>query len=257
MAHRDAIVAYLDDELEAAAYRDYGPQRPAGRRRRRGDARLRVAVSASLDVFERAAADGAQMLVVHHGLFWDGASPVIGTLERRRLETLFRHDLSLVAYHLPLDGHAVLGNNARARGDARHRRARAVRASYRGRSIGRHGALPRRRAPPRRGRPCSASALGSTPLVFPRRPGRRCARVGVDLRRGRARDPRGGGARARLLRDRRAGGGRAVPRARSSASRSIAAGHNATETVGVRAVAARLAEEFGIDTGFLPVGNPV
>ena len=111
MAERDAIVRFLDETLEADQYRDHLPlglQVPGAAE----VTHVCTAVSASLDVFERAAADGAQMLIVHHGLFWDGSPRRIGMLERRRLETLFRHDLSLVAYHLPLDGHDELGNNA-------------------------------------------------------------------------------------------------------------------------------------------------
>src|SRR4051812_29122278 len=69
-------------------------------------------VSASLELFEAAAAAGAQMLIVHHGLFWNRASRRVGPRERRRLECLFRSDLSLVAYHLALDAHPEIGNNA-------------------------------------------------------------------------------------------------------------------------------------------------
>jgi dinuclear metal center YbgI/SA1388 family protein len=252
MAHRDAIVAYLDDELESAAYRDYGPN---GLQVIGADevTRLRVAVSASLEVFERAAADGAQMLVVHHGLFWDGSSPVIGRLERRRLEALFASDLSLVAYHLPLDGHAVLGNNARLAAILGIADPQPF-AEHRGRALGRHGLLPA---------PASAAevaarlgeALGSTPLVLPGGP-EQVRSVGVVS-----------GAAARDVREAAACGIElfvtgepeedAPYLARELGVTIVAAGHNATETVGVRALAARLADVFGIDTGFIPVWNPV
>jgi dinuclear metal center YbgI/SA1388 family protein len=252
MAHRDAIVAYLDDELEAAAYRDYGPN---GLQVVGADevTRLRVAVSASLEVFERAAADGAQMLVVHHGLFWDGGSPLIGRLERRRLETLFRHDLSLVAYHLPLDGHAVLGNNAQLAAILGIADPQPF-AEHRGRALGRHGAL----AAPASAEDVATTlgeALGSMPLVLPGGPGE-VRTVGVVS-----------GAAARDVREAAALGldlfvtgepeEDAPYLARELGVTIVAAGHNATETVGVRAVAARLTDVFGIDTGFLPVWNPV
>ena len=87
MAQRDEIVRYLDETLEADQYRDHLPlglQVPGAAE----VTHVCTAVSASLDVFERAAADGAQMLIVHHGLFWDGSPRRIGMLERRRLETL-------------------------------------------------------------------------------------------------------------------------------------------------------------------------
>jgi putative NIF3 family GTP cyclohydrolase 1 type 2 len=72
---RAAVLRYLDELLEVAAFTDYGPigLQVVGADRVR---KVCVAVSASLDVFERAGAAGAQLLVVHHGLFWDGASRV-------------------------------------------------------------------------------------------------------------------------------------------------------------------------------------
>src|SRR6185436_10000781 len=90
MAQRDAIVRYLDETLEADQYRDH---LPLGLQVPGADevSHVCTAVSASLDVFERAADAGAQMLIVHHGLFWDGSPRRIGMLERRRLETLFRN----------------------------------------------------------------------------------------------------------------------------------------------------------------------
>ncbi len=63
-------------------------------------------------MFEAAEEYGADLLLVHHGLFWDGDARVVDELMRRRLETLFRAGISLAAYHLPLDAHRELGNNA-------------------------------------------------------------------------------------------------------------------------------------------------
>jgi dinuclear metal center YbgI/SA1388 family protein len=70
------------------------------------------AVTASLAVVEQAAREGAQALVVHHGYFWRGEDPrVVGT-RRRRLAALLAADINLIGYHLPLDLHPELGNNA-------------------------------------------------------------------------------------------------------------------------------------------------
>ena len=81
---RDELVAHLDELLEVRLYRDYGP---IGLHVIGADdvTHVAVATSASLDVFERAGAAGAELLIVHHGLWWDGPSQVIGRLERRRL----------------------------------------------------------------------------------------------------------------------------------------------------------------------------
>ena len=105
------LVSWLDETLDARSFKDYGPN---GLQVVGADevTHLATAVSVSLEVIERAIAGGAQALLVHHGLFWQGDDPVIGELERRRLQTMFAGDLSLLAYHLPLDAHPTLGNNA-------------------------------------------------------------------------------------------------------------------------------------------------
>lgn len=110
-APRDAILAFIEHELETHRYRDYGPigLQVSGAEQ---VSRIACAVSSSHEVFERAATEGAELLLVHHGLFWDKDSRVIGPVMRRRLESLFRADITLAAYHLPLDGHQTLGNNA-------------------------------------------------------------------------------------------------------------------------------------------------
>ena len=252
MAHRDDIVSYLDETLEAALYRDH---LPLGLQVPGADEVTHVctAVSASLDVFERAAADGAQMLVVHHGLFWDGSPRRIGMLERRRLECLFRNDLSLVAYHLPLDGHHELGNNAvlaalLGLADV------APFADYRGRLLGRYGTLP---AP----EPASGlaarlgAAIGSRPLVFAG--GTDPVRTVGVLSGAAAKEISAAAERGLDCFITGEPDEDSPYLAAELGVTLIAAGHNATETVGVRAVGERLATEFGVTTRFLPVENPV
>jgi dinuclear metal center YbgI/SA1388 family protein len=252
MAQRDAIVRYLDETLEADQYRDHLPLGlqviGAGE-----VTHVCTAVSASLDVFERAAAAGAQMVIVHHGLFWDGSPRRIGLLERRRLEALFRHDLSLVAYHLPLDGHDELGNNAVL---ARLLGLEGVKAfgDYHGRLLGRYGALPAPEAADALAARLGA-ALGSRPLVFGGGPDP-IRSVGVISGAAAREIP----AAAELGLDCFITGEPEEDSPYLSAELGvtlIAAGHHATETVGVRAVGARLAEVFGVTTSFLAVDNPV
>src|SRR5262245_22289156 len=69
-------------------------------------------VSASRELFERAANVGAQLVIVHHGLFWNRDPRVVDRLLKGRLKALFDADLSLAAYHLALDAHPEIGNNA-------------------------------------------------------------------------------------------------------------------------------------------------
>src|ERR671911_2859586 len=111
MGARDEIVAWADEYLDLASYPDYGPMglQVVGADEVRT---IVCGVSASRELFERAAEAGAQMVLVHHGLFWDRDTRVIDPVMRGRLKALFDHDLSLVAYHLALDAHPEVGNNA-------------------------------------------------------------------------------------------------------------------------------------------------
>src|SRR3954466_3480881 len=111
MAERDAIIDFLDDLLDSPAFEDYGPnglQVPGAAEVRK----VVTAVSAHQELFERAAAAGAQMVLCHHGIFWGSGPGPIDHRLKRRLKTLFDADLSLAAYPLPLDAHGVVGNNA-------------------------------------------------------------------------------------------------------------------------------------------------
>jgi dinuclear metal center YbgI/SA1388 family protein len=249
---RDELLGWLDAELDAPGWRDYGPN---GLQVVGSDQveRVAVAVSASLEVFERAGEWGADLVLVHHGLFWDGTSRVVGTLARRRLEALFRHDMTLAAYHLPLDAHPELGNNAglmRVLGIEEH----GPFVELHGRPIGRQGRLA---APlpvdevTRR----LADALGSTPLLF--RGGANAVRsIGAIS-----------GAAGRQVHEAAAAGldcfvtgepEEDLPYlARELGIHVIAAGHHATETLGVRSLAERIEGRFGLITTYLPVENPV
>jgi dinuclear metal center YbgI/SA1388 family protein len=106
---RDELVAYLDDYLQVESIEDQSNNglQVEGAEELTG---LAFAVDASLAAFESAAASGAQMLVVHHGLFW-GEPLLVTGIHRRRLACLFDASLSLYAVHLPLDFHDQVGNN--------------------------------------------------------------------------------------------------------------------------------------------------
>ena len=109
---RDDVVTHLNRVLELPAFPDYGPMGLQVHGREVVDTVI-TAVSASRALFEVAAARNAGLVVVHHGLFWDKDSRVIDPMLRERLRILFDHDINLAAYHLALDGHPKLGNNAR------------------------------------------------------------------------------------------------------------------------------------------------
>src|SRR5690606_17610062 len=111
MPGRDELANYLAQRLDITRFRDYCPNglQVHGRARIR---KIVTGVTASVAVIEEAIRQDADAIVVHHGYFWRGeAARVIGT-KHQRLKLLLAHDINLFAYHLPLDMHPELGNNA-------------------------------------------------------------------------------------------------------------------------------------------------
>lgn len=108
---RQALLAHFDSLLQPERFKDYGPNglqvegRPVVRRMVSG-------VTASLALIEAAVACDADALFVHHGLFWRGQDGRITGWMKQRLALLLKHEINLFAYHLPLDAHPLLGNNA-------------------------------------------------------------------------------------------------------------------------------------------------
>lgn len=105
------LVTYLDKLLNVAAFDDYAPNglQVEGRAQ---VSRLIGGVTASQALIEAAIVRQADAILVHHGYFWKGEDPCITGMKRRRLHSLLAADISLLAYHLPLDAHPLLGNNA-------------------------------------------------------------------------------------------------------------------------------------------------
>jgi dinuclear metal center YbgI/SA1388 family protein len=106
----DELVAYLDQYLDSRG-RDYGPNglQVEGRDEIR---KIATGVSACQELFARAREAGADAVLVHHGLFWDGMPRTLTGFQYRRVAELVRGEMSLIAYHLPLDRHPEVGNNA-------------------------------------------------------------------------------------------------------------------------------------------------
>jgi dinuclear metal center YbgI/SA1388 family protein len=105
------LLSYLDTELRSAAFRDYAPNglQVEGRAE---VARVITGVSASAALLEAAIERKAELVIVHHGLIWGGGIARVEGPMAQRLKLLLANELSLAAYHLPLDAHARLGNNA-------------------------------------------------------------------------------------------------------------------------------------------------
>jgi dinuclear metal center YbgI/SA1388 family protein len=247
MAELGELIRFLDDLLDPAAFDDIGPnglQVPAEREIHR----VVTGVTAQLELIERAVAANAQLVLVHHGLFWNFAPVGLTPRLAGRLRPLFRHDVALAAYHLPLDGHPEVGNNALladALGAAGH-------VAFAG--IGR-GATFAEPVPAAELFERVAAATGREPLVFDAGPPaiRRIAIVS-------------GGAAGRL--DQAAAEGydafltgepkeNVMADAREAGIHFIAAGHYATETFGVRRLGELLAGRFGVEHVWIDVPNPV
>lgn len=111
MIDRDTLHNHLNTLLEAARFKDYGPNglQVEGRER---IGKLVTGVTASQALIDAAVQAQADAILVHHGLFWRGQDGRVTGWMKRRLSTLLQHNINLLAYHLPLDAHPALGNNA-------------------------------------------------------------------------------------------------------------------------------------------------
>jgi dinuclear metal center YbgI/SA1388 family protein len=247
------VLTEIDRLLEPARFEDYGPN---GLQVPGPDeiATLATGVSASAELFELAAAEHADMLLVHHGLFWGGFTTIDSQL-KRRLELLFDADIALVAYHLPLDAHPELGNNALLARALGAQRLDEPFALHRAEPIGCLARFP--------GEGLSLAELiartheltARDPLVFDTGPPRvRTLAIvsggGSDYISDAAR----AGADAFLTGEPTE---RVMGQARELNIHLIAAGHYATETFGVRALGEHLAERLDLRHVFLDVPNPI
>ena len=252
MAELRVILEYLDDLLDARAFEDYCPnglQVPGA-----DEVGLVVTgVSAHRELFERAADAGAQLVLCHHGIFWNSQPRHLTRPLRERLKLLLGRDISLAAYHLPLDAHPEVGNNALICQGLGLERAEQF-AAYKGRTIGFVGRAPEAISFAELQDRCER-LFGRAPFAWQAGPDR-VRSVGVVS---------GGGASyfgeaADRGLDAFLTGEPAEPamaEAREAGVHFLAAGHYATETLGVRRLGELLAERFGVDHRFVDVPNPV
>lgn len=246
-ARRDELEGSLRELLQPQSFEDYGPNglQVEGRAEVR---RLASGVTASRACIEAAAEWGADALLVHHGLFWRGHDGRLTGWLKERVALLLRHEINLFAYHLPLDAHAELGNNAQL-----GLRLGLVADGRWGRqSLGCIGAA------------CDASldalasrvhgVLGRAPLVVPGdgRPLRRVAWC-TGGAQGWFEDAIAAGADVYLS------GEISEPQAhlaRETGVAYLACGHHATERYGAPAVAAWAAARYGLEHRHFDIENP-
>ena len=255
MAQISDIITTLDELLRPADFQDLGPnglQVPGARE----VTRVVTGVSARRALSERAVELGAQLVLVHHGLFWNFHPNGLNPLLAERLRPLFKHDINLAAYHLPLDAHPELGNNWIL---ARELDCTEIApfGSYKGTKIGARGSFAGEGLTPAELQERVRAATGREPLL-----------LGAEAVRGRIRTIGiVSGSAADTLEEAVAEGLDAFltgePREHITADAAehgvlfVAAGHYATETFGVRALGDLLADRFGIEHVFVDLYNPV
>jgi dinuclear metal center YbgI/SA1388 family protein len=253
VASRDEIIGLCDGLLEIASFEDYCPnglQVPGVPE----VTKVGTAVSANLETIERGIAAGAQLILCHHGLFWESQERALTPTMASRLRALLSAGVSLAGYHLPLDAHPEIGNNALLReglslrpdprpfGLARGSPVGAIGIDDGGITI---GELVRR----------TRELVGRDPLVFDSGPSSIHA-VGIvsgggDFAIGEA---------ASLSLDALISGEAGEPsmaEARETGIHLIAAGHYATETIGIRRLGEVVTERFAVEHEFIDVPNPV
>ncbi|MCZ6726569.1 MAG: Nif3-like dinuclear metal center hexameric protein [Acidobacteria bacterium] len=249
---RERLVAFLDEYLDAHEGSDYCPNglQVQGRAQ---VGHVVTGVSACRDLFQRATERGAHAVLVHHGLFWRGdEQPLVGLLYRR-VRLLLEAGINLLAYHLPLDRHPELGNNALA---ARRFGIDSPRpfGDNDGLPIGFGGRLPTPLSAVDLAARCQ-EVFGQVPLAFEGGPEAIASVAFVS------------GAAERALHTAIAEGYDAFVTgetsewvmnvARESGIHFFAAGHYATERLGIEALGRHVASELGVSVEFVDVPNPV
>jgi len=111
MILRDDLMAYLADFLKLSEYQDYAPNGLQVEGKAEIDT-IVTGVTASQALIDKAIELNADAILVHHGYFWKSEPQEIVGLKQKRIKALLMHDINLMGYHLPLDGHPDLGNNA-------------------------------------------------------------------------------------------------------------------------------------------------
>lgn len=245
---RDAIEKHLATTLDINRFRDYCPNglQVEGRSH---VIRVVSGVTANLAMLEAAVAVKADMVLVHHGYFWRGEDPRVVGHRQRRLKLLLEHEINLFAYHLPLDGHPELGNNAQL--------AKVLGFEPNGyfgeQNLGWLGSASVKTVGELAER--VEQALGRQPMIIGE-PDQLIGRIAWCT-----------GAAQNAMEAAIAAGATAylsgeiseqtVHLARESGVAYLACGHHATERYGVQALGEHLAQQFGIWHRFIDIHNPV
>ncbi len=256
MARCKEIIGFCDELLDARSFEDYGPnglQVPG----RAEIGKVATGVSAHLELIERSIGADADLLIAHHGLFWEFHPRSLSEPMATRLRTTLESDLNVAGYHLPLDAHPEVGNNALLRDGLGLEPVAGEAGRFgaaRGRAIGVIGRFPDPLTPGELERRV-AELLQREPLRLGAGP-ERIERVGLLSGAG---APYLGEAIGLGL-DALVSGEPAehvTAEAREGSIHYFAAGHHATERLGVQRLGELIAERFGVAHEFIEVPNPI
>lgn len=251
--NRDALLHYLDKYLQSSLFKDYGPN---GLQVEGKDkiGTIITGVTANLALIEKAIELKADAILVHHGLFWKGDNPCMIGSHGKRIKSLFGQNLNLFAYHLPLDAHPVLGNNAQL-ADLLDLEQVGFLDDGLSPSIGVHGRF-------KSGAQSIESFVGKVASVLNRQPlwinagpkevktiawctgaAQKMITAAIEVKAdvyitGEISEP-------------------TVHLARENNIHFISAGHHATERYGIKALGEHLSQEFGLTHVFVDIDNPV
>ncbi len=248
MIQRDTLVNYLADLLEVAAFDDYGPNglQVEGCTEVK---RIIGGVTACQALVDAAVEHKADALLVHHGYFWRGEDACVVGMKQRRLKALLSADINLLAYHLPLDAHDLLGNNAQLA------QLLGLKAEGRfGKGIGQYGSL----SAPQTAAEFSlllADKLGRPPLHIAGQSTKiKTLAWCTGAAQGYIEQAVALGVDAFLTGEISE---QTVHSARELGIHFFSAGHHATERGGIQALGAHLASQFGLEFVFVDIDNPV
>ena len=250
MTERQALLTTLDQILEPERFKDYGPNglQVEGKET---VGKLVSGVTASLALIQAAVAEGADAILVHHGLFWRGQDTRVVGWMRQRLALLLAHNINLFAYHLPLDAHPQWGNNAQLAQQLQF----AVQGRFGDQDLGFWGQ-------PQQGPLADAAQLAAH---VEQRLGRSVVCVAAASRPIRKVAWCSGGAQSYFEAAIAAGvdafitGEISEPQAhyaRESGVAFIACGHHASERYGAPALGGHLATRLGLEHVFIDIDNP-
>lgn len=247
-----ALVSYLNSQLSIDKFRDYCPNglQVEGKSEIK---KIITGVTASQALIDEAVAKNADAILVHHGYFWKGEPEAITGIKKKRIQTLLKHDISLIAYHLPLDCHPVWGNNVQlakvldieiegpidANNPSTPGNIGRLKTPMLAADFAKHIEQKLNRAPQHVGNPkeiietvawCTGGAEGYMQYAIDQ---------GIDAYiTGEINEP-------------------AFHNAQETGCHFFSAGHHATERYGAKTLGEHLADEFALDVEFVDINNPV